>query len=241
MSGTFYVLLPSEPAPLLLMSFRFLPKLWQPSASTHFWSFLDSATCGSDKVRQGIKSHHSGVTRGAAWRNFPGIGCARLDCCSAARGSHRGRQSPVFIATASSGASAGATAWGGVGREREGGQVAAEIRGCCRFPPSHSLCSHRSCEDLFGLIIPFAQDEILTLMGCGAAPSPGPGGAHTELLCFLLSPSLGWECPRLCLVLGKGSILSHSSAVLVLGAVPLAHPGVIPCIPGLWMLSQPGT
>lgn len=74
MSGTFYVLLPSEPAPLLPMSFRFLPKLWQPSASTHFWSFLDSATCGSDKVRQGIKSHHSGVTRGAAWRNFPGIG-----------------------------------------------------------------------------------------------------------------------------------------------------------------------
>lgn len=58
----------------------------------------------------------------------------------------------LFTATASSGASAGVTAWGGVEREREGWQVAAEIRGCCRFPPSHSLCPAvpGSCEDLFG-------------------------------------------------------------------------------------------
>lgn len=87
------------------MLFCFLLKLWQPSASKHFWSFLASATCGRDKVRQGIKSHHLGVTRGAAWRNFPGTGCAGLDCCTARAATEEDRSLCLpFIATASSGA-----------------------------------------------------------------------------------------------------------------------------------------
>lgn len=46
------------------MPFCFLPKLWQPAASTYFWPFPDSATCGSDKVRQGIKTHRWGSAEG---------------------------------------------------------------------------------------------------------------------------------------------------------------------------------
>jgi len=83
-------------SPLLLMPFCFLPKLWQPTASTYFWPLPASATCGSDKARRGIKTHCLGVTGGADWKNFPGIGCAGLNRCAPARGRTWGSRSPVL-------------------------------------------------------------------------------------------------------------------------------------------------